>query len=175
MPRPRRPLPGERGFTLVELIVVIVIAGILIGFGYSGFSGMLGRYRCQGALNRVAQLFKLAQMKAVEQSTNYILHLSATDGNLTFVFDPDNNATTNNNKVFDQVMFEREYSGVDIRTSSNCNGTRFNFRGLPKTATGAAGNCTVKLSPKNKPGEEGNVTISTMGRIQVATPDKWKY
>ena len=175
MQRPFPPLRDERGFTLVEVIMVILIAGILIGFSYAGFSGMLARYRCQGALNRVAQSFKLAQMKAIEQNVNYIIHLNAADGNLTILFDPDDDTTTDNNRVFDQVMFEQEYEGVDILASSNCNGTRFNFRGIPKTATGLSGNCTVRLTPKNKASEQGNVTISTMGRIQVVTPDKWKY
>ena len=53
MQRPQHPRRAERGFTLVEAMVVVAIVGILIGFTYSGFTGVLARYRCQGAMNRL--------------------------------------------------------------------------------------------------------------------------
>lgn len=174
MQRPQHPRRAERGFTLVEAMVVVAIVGILIGFTYSGFTGVLARYRCQGAMNRIAQAFKLAQMKAVEQSVVYRILLNTGNETLTITFDHDDCATTAQT-LFDQINFAQEYPGVDVLASSNCNGTRFNYRGIPKTATGFAGNCTVRLTPTNKPAEQGNVTISTMGRIQVVTPDQWKY
>jgi prepilin-type N-terminal cleavage/methylation domain-containing protein len=174
MQRPHHPRRVERGFTLVEFMVVVVITGILIGFTYSGFTGMLARYRCQGAMNRIAQVFKLAQMKAIEQSVDYILILNAGNETLSVIFDHDDNTTTAP-VLFEQIDLAQEYRGIDMLASSSCNGTRFNYRGMPRTATGALGNCTIRLNPTNKPTELGNVTISSMGRIQVATPDQWKY
>jgi prepilin-type N-terminal cleavage/methylation domain-containing protein len=174
MLRPFHPLRGERGFTLVEVIVVVVIAGILVGLSYSGFSGMLARYRCQGALNRVAQAFKLAQMKAKEQSVRYYVNLGDTNDTLTITFDNDDCATSAAT-TFAQINLAREYPATDIVTPNTCNGIHFNPRGMPKTALGGLGNCSVRLTPRNKPTEMGNVTVSSMGRIQVATPDKWKY
>jgi len=154
--------------------MVIVIAGILIGFGYAGFSGMLARYRCQGALTRVAQAFKLAQMKAMEQSVRYYVSLGDTNDTLTITFDHDDCATSNATS-FEQIKLAEEYRGVDIVTPNSCNGIYFDSRGMPKTGSGGQGMCTVRLTPKNKPADMGNVTVSNMGRIQVVTPEAWKY
>jgi Tfp pilus assembly protein FimT len=153
---------------------VIAIVGILIGFSYAGYTGMLARYRCQGALHRVAQLFKLAQMKAVEQSVRYYISLGAGNETLAITFDHDDDATTARTS-FDQIDLAQQYPGVDIVTPNSCNGIYFDSRGMPKTASGGQGMCTVRLTPRNKPTEMGNVTISSMGRIQVVTPETWKY
>jgi prepilin-type N-terminal cleavage/methylation domain-containing protein len=174
MPHQRHPRLNEQGFTLVEVMVVVVIAGILIGFGYSGFTGVLNRYRCQGALNRVAQVFKLTQMKSIEQSVRYFVTLGAGNETLTVTFDNDDCATTAA-VLFDQVNLQREYPGINV-TSSNCSGFYFDFRGRPRSAfNNSMFPCSVKLTPNGKPAEEGNVTISSLGRVQVVTPVKWKH
>jgi|WetSurSiteA1Bulk_404760.scaffolds.fasta_scaffold12459_2 prepilin-type N-terminal cleavage/methylation domain-containing protein len=174
MQRPVRLLHADEGFTLVELIVVVVIAGILIGFSYSGFSGMLARYRCHGAINRISQEFKLAQMKAIEQNSRYYVTLGAGNDTLTIFRTSGCSNATVLDPPFEKLSLKKEYPGIDV-VSSSCSGIYFNCRGIPKTALGGSGACTVKLNPANKPAEQGNVTISWMGRIQVATPDSWKY
>lgn len=166
---------NERGFTLVEAMVVVAIAGILIGVTYSGFTGMLARYRCHGALNRVAQVFKLAQMKAIEQSVRYFVTLGAGNETLVVTFDNDDSNSTAA-VVFDQIDLQREYPGIDVVAGSSCSGFYFDFRGRPRSAfSNSMFPCSVKLTPGGASTEQGNVTISSMGRIQVATPDKWKY
>jgi prepilin-type N-terminal cleavage/methylation domain-containing protein len=166
---------NERGFTMVELIIVMVIAGVLVGAGYAGFSGVMARYRCQGAINRVAQVLKLAQMKAVEQGANYFITLNTTNDTLTINMDPDGDPTTLTVALFEQINFAQEYPGINLVSGNNF---RFNSRGIPKNPSptdNGPGNTTFRLSPRNRPTEQGNVTIDVLGRIRVATPEKWKY
>jgi len=175
MLRPFHLRRNERGFTLVEVVVVVAIAGILIGFGYAGFTGMLARYRCQGAVNRISQVLKLAQMKAIEQSVRYTVNVGTGGDNVTITFDNDDCATTAA-VLFDQINLAREYPGVDILASTTCVPFYFDYRGMPKLVfSNAIAPCSVRLIPRGKPTEQGNVTISSVGRIQVATPDKWKH
>jgi prepilin-type N-terminal cleavage/methylation domain-containing protein len=167
---------NERGFTLVELMVVVAIAAILIGFTYAGFTGMLNRYRCQGAVNRIAQVLKLAQMKAIEQSVRYVVNVGIGNDNVTITFDNDDCATTVP-VLFDRINLAREYPGINITSGTTCNVPfYFDYRGIPKiVATNAIGACSVQLVPRDKPTEQGSVTISSVGRIIIATPDEWKH
>jgi prepilin-type N-terminal cleavage/methylation domain-containing protein len=164
---------AERGFTLVEAMVVVAIAGILVGFGYAGFTKVLERQRYQGAVNRIAQVLKLAQMKAVEKHTSYFVRLNAANETLSITRDQDDNVSTSGVQSFEQINLGQEYRGIDVSQGANF---RFDSRGMPRNpANNGWTAATIKLHPLNQAGDQGNVTISSMGRIRVALPEKWKY
>jgi len=52
----RRPLHRERGFTLVEMMLVIAVAGILSGVAYPSFMGQLQKIRRSDALVSMLQI-----------------------------------------------------------------------------------------------------------------------
>ncbi len=64
------------GYSVIELIVVLVIVATVAGLAVPGMRGWIARYRVQGALNRVAAEVHHARMVAVESgaSTHLILH-----------------------------------------------------------------------------------------------------
>jgi prepilin-type N-terminal cleavage/methylation domain-containing protein len=164
---------AERGFTLVEAMVVVAIAGILVGLGYSGFTKLLERQRYQGAVNRIAQVLKLAQMKAVEKHTSYFVTLNAANDTLSITRDQDDNVSTTGVQLFGQINLAQEYRGVDVSQGANF---RFDSRGMPRNpANNGWTAATIKLHPLNQAADEGNVTISSMGRIKVAYPEKWTH
>lgn len=172
----RHPSPkhGEGGFTLVELMVIIAIAAILVGVGYTGFTGTLERQRSQAALKRISWLLKQAQMQAIEKSANCAVRVNAGNDTIqvfldTFPGSGPNLTFDGNDTLIESVDLAKEYPGVKI--SQGCN-FRFNSRGFLKKGDPFP---SIKLSPKNTSLEDGNITISSMGSINVAMPESWKY
>ena len=141
-------------------MVVVAIVGLLIGFSYAGFSGILQRQRCQAAAQKIVWVLKQAQMQAVEKHIHLNVKVLAVD---------DDNVTieTDSGTVIEKVKIAKEFKGVDI-----ISGAQFYYstRGIPKGTFPK-----IKLRCQNTAGPDGNVTVSSMGRVTIATPDKWQY
>ncbi len=54
----------ERGFTLVELMVVVVIVGLMVGVAATKLDFMVPKYKLRGAAREVAGLLKQARSRA---------------------------------------------------------------------------------------------------------------
>jgi len=82
--------PAERGFSLIELAIVLVVMGILFAFSIPGFQNLSASYQLHGAAESVAAQLRLARERAiatgVEQpvhipnSTTYHLHFPSPTG-----------------------------------------------------------------------------------------------
>lgn len=55
---------SRRGFTLVELMVVVVIVGLVVGIAATRMDFMVPKYRLRGAAREVAGLMKQARSRA---------------------------------------------------------------------------------------------------------------
>lgn len=56
----------EKGFTLIELMIAVVILCILLGLAIPGFSRWVPNYRLRGAARDIYSNFQLAKMTAVK-------------------------------------------------------------------------------------------------------------
>ena len=61
---PPPPPKGGRGFTLVEVMVVVVIVGLMAGLAATRMDFLVPKYRLRGAAREVAGLFKQARSRA---------------------------------------------------------------------------------------------------------------
>lgn len=63
----------DKGFTLLELIVTIVIAGILMALAIPSFSDMIRNSRLTTTINELVGSLNLARSEAVKRGTNVII------------------------------------------------------------------------------------------------------
>lgn len=175
---------NERGFTLVEALVVVVIAGIMLGLSYSGYSGVMQRQRCTSAVNRLVWLLKEAQSKAREAHASAYVSLTAAAGvgqnnTFTIILDTDfdnGNSSDAGDTTLRTVNFTREFPGVNFRSSRSF---RFSYLGFPKVTGGAALPVNIRVYPakaiRGNPSDNATITVSSMGEINVSAPSGWNF
>jgi type IV fimbrial biogenesis protein FimT len=64
---------AQVGFTIIELMVVIVIAGVLLVLALPSFNDMLARRRLQGQANELVTDLSYAKSEAVQRNRNVLL------------------------------------------------------------------------------------------------------
>ena len=72
---------NERGFTAMEIMIVLGIVGLTIAASWGSIQGMIQQNRLTGATNQMVTHLRLAREKAVAEGNNYIVtfRLGAND------------------------------------------------------------------------------------------------
>ncbi len=63
-------LHSERGFSLVELAIVVLVMGLLLTFAIPSFHSLSQSYQLKGSAENIAAQFRLAREKAIGTSVN---------------------------------------------------------------------------------------------------------
>jgi len=145
---------SEHGFTLVELLVVLAVAGILAGLTIVGFATLLPKYRLDGAAATVRSDLYSAKIQAANAKRQYRVSFNA-NGYSIQQGDKSTGSTIWTHVSSRQIT--NEYSGVTIDMGSTSNPT-FQPRG---TAT----NDTIVV--QNDRGDTRTITITLAGRVKV--------
>jgi prepilin-type N-terminal cleavage/methylation domain-containing protein len=151
MPTPARaPRAGREGFSLAEILIVLVIMSLLAAIALPKIQGMVQVSSIQGALNGVATDLTVARMRAIRTARRVTTTISNDGKSYTIVVDPSGTPTT-----YKTVTLTTNYPGLDLAPHGAT--ISFDSRGMTSGTTS-----TLTAS---RAGRSSTLTISGVGRI----------
>lgn len=153
-------MANEKGFTLVEILVVLVIISIVSAIGYPSFANISQRAEFKAEVSNLVGQLQRARFEAIK-THSYVVVQASLNGYKIFL---DNSRTKGQAGDWTQQADEKSLANCqlpqDLTLSSNFPDNKFRFKG---TTGVKAGNFT--LTDSN--GKGMSVIINTTGRIRV--------
>ena len=88
-------MQDQKGFSLIELIVVLAIMGIATGIAVPVYNNMKPQIRLNGAARQLMGDLMWARMRAISENNNYVVAFGEVNGILTndtyYIYDDNNN------------------------------------------------------------------------------------
>lgn len=150
--------PHRRGFTLIELVVVILILALAAGIAVPTFGKSIGRYRTRAAAFQAAELLNAARDRArITSSTVHVRFETVTD---TYSVSDDGSGEPRTVSTTD------EHSGVTIswavfihNAGASMTGLAFDHTGAPLVGNTSIGETLHPLSSATIGFVQGNHTV----------------
>jgi type IV fimbrial biogenesis protein FimT len=169
----------QRGFSLLELMFTLTVAGVLLGIGVPSFVEIVRSNRTAANINELSSAFAIARSEAIRRSANVTVCRSSNgadcgtswaDGWIAFV---DTAATETADPVVGTILQVWGEMPGDATVATFANGTatdlawvRFGPRGGARTA--AAMPLTMEIELEGCSGEQQRtLEINTVGRASV--------
>lgn len=176
---PARRGPGRRGFTTLEIILVVVALAIIVAAGVPGLLGAIQRYRVRGGADQVMGELRRIQSLAMTSGTRHRLRLRDCDPPPCKEYRIEKIGTawpalgdgtgTNANVLTEWIDLQRNYGGVRITSLTDNSGASvddiiFDSRGA---ATSSTGTYPVTISVANAAGVQRTVQVRTAGGVKM--------
>lgn len=144
----------NRGFTMIELMVIVAIVGIMTVIGFVSLNSQLPHYRLNSAVRDLVSDLRWARSLAITSGEKVSLLLDPS--NDRYHIEKASSPGTSINGIRD---YRKDYPGVDLVSSSGGDLMAFEPRGT-------TGNWT-SIILRNSFGEERRITIIATGRIKI--------
>lgn len=101
MSKPRTPDVPFRGFSLIELLIVVGVIAVLAAVSLPAISNYLRHYKIRGAAQQVAGEIQAARSRAINKNVNLgVVFLTLTPTTYRWVIEDDQNPTDTDNWTF---------------------------------------------------------------------------
>jgi type IV fimbrial biogenesis protein FimT len=87
----QRARRSVRGFTLVEMMIVVSIMGVLLAVSAPAMARFLGHWRLNGAASEMAMVMRAARSAAVNKDINVVFTFDDAQGQYSFLEDSNGN------------------------------------------------------------------------------------
>lgn len=173
-----------RGFTLIELMVVVAVLGVLAAIAMPNMRDFIDRQRLVTQAREIANVMQLARSEAIAHSAagdaaakSIAVTVSPTAPwfvgleNGTVSCDPSNTTTVNDCKINQggnnvaHTVRANQCSGCTMVSPTAQQVLVFNLRGL------VTGGTDQQITLQSPLGKQLSITVSRLGRISVCTPN----
>ncbi|WP_411358911.1 MULTISPECIES: GspH/FimT family pseudopilin [unclassified Pseudidiomarina] len=159
----------QRGFTLLELLVTLVILSIVLGAGVPLMLDMAKSMRLQGAAQDTYALLQYARSDALRTSEPrfVVWDESGSDWCAAVAVDDDCDCLTEDcsiNGVLRQIN-SADYTGISVNANFSA-GEHTRFDGMRGLAEGNAGSVSYQLMDGTTVEGEVRVVVSLLGRLR---------
>jgi type IV fimbrial biogenesis protein FimT len=157
----------KNGFTFIELMIAVAIAGIVASLAMNGLSGLIPDYKAKSAARELRVNIQKAKMEAVKNNRESLVEFTYTGGGSSgSAFGCfDTNSDNSCKPADDEMIFSFSLDGTSgvklINDNFGSSVFSFNSRGLPDVGASSK----VKFS--NDSGYEIFLEVMPGGRVKI--------
>jgi len=173
---------SERGVTLIELVITVLVAAILLAIAIPSFNRLFEKSRLKGAAERLSSEIQYARAEALERRAPVSIAIKAGQDWCIGLTD-DTSGTCDCSTVNDcqvggatRITDGGDFKGVGVQ-GSNVNDTFEPLRGVPDAATYDEDEWPVFF--KLAGGRSVGVELTVLGSVRLCSPagsgNLWDY
>lgn len=151
----------RRGFTFIEIVVVLAIVGVIAQVTYPQISKIQSRYAVRGAVASFMSAYSMARAAAVRQSGGVELHINVTDDAFWVEVD----TATVGVSTMDTLGFVLNLADSRIDLKSTQSLLCFDGRGFPSAAAGCAPGAALVAFESLSGQAADTIRITALGKI----------
>jgi type II secretion system protein H len=158
---------ADRGFSLLELIVVLVVLGIFLGMVVPMFRSSLASMRGDSAVREFISLLKYAQERAVSDGVEYRFYLNHQEGTYWVARQTNDLSKEDTFTTLQETVKGKRWlpDGISLRRPEAQRDRKAKAHFVAFYPNGACDYATLKLRKETARFRKDTITVSTKGRL----------